>query len=408
MKILLLAYACEPNRGSEPGIGWHWAINLASDQTKEIHVLTRTNNKNAIENYLKDNPINNLFFHYYELPTFFVWAKHHFMPINIYYALWLWRSSNLADKMNRTFNFDMAHHITFGVFRDASFLYKLKIPYIIGPVGGGDTIPNSLTKLLSLKNRIHENIRLYYNQISLLNPFLIKTFDNASLILTKTGETAMLLKRWSNKTSINLEIGIDKIIEQAEFRVDKTFLYVGRFTYLKGIKLILMAFQKYSLENPNAKLIMIGKGEMEQYIHKFCFENNLHNNIQIIPWLKQEELKQYYMSCKALLFPSLHDSSGNVVLEAISYGTPVICLDCGGPTTVLGNTLSELTVATNNVSISDVINDIYRRMSMLTTDIDKYQQISKKCSQRAQDFLWGNVVSNCYTNFEKNFNVSSQ
>lgn len=40
MKILLNAYACEPNRGSEPGVGWHWAIELSKDKNKEVLLLT--------------------------------------------------------------------------------------------------------------------------------------------------------------------------------------------------------------------------------------------------------------------------------------------------------------------------------------------------------------------------------
>ena len=47
MKILVSAYACEPGKGSEPGAGWLWA--RAAARRHEVWVLTRANNREAIE-----------------------------------------------------------------------------------------------------------------------------------------------------------------------------------------------------------------------------------------------------------------------------------------------------------------------------------------------------------------------
>jgi hypothetical protein len=44
-RVILSAYACEPNLGSEPGIGWNWAIQAAR-HGNEMHVVTRTNKRN--------------------------------------------------------------------------------------------------------------------------------------------------------------------------------------------------------------------------------------------------------------------------------------------------------------------------------------------------------------------------
>ena len=47
-KILLSAYACEPGKGSEPGVGWNWAREIAN-RGYEVFVLTRENNKKKIQ-----------------------------------------------------------------------------------------------------------------------------------------------------------------------------------------------------------------------------------------------------------------------------------------------------------------------------------------------------------------------
>jgi len=67
MKILLSAYACEPWKGSEPGVGWHWALELAR-QGHEVTVLTRANNREPIEVALKSHVPKGLQFFYYDLP----------------------------------------------------------------------------------------------------------------------------------------------------------------------------------------------------------------------------------------------------------------------------------------------------------------------------------------------------
>lgn len=396
MRILLSAYACEPNRGSEPGIGWKWALNLSTDKNKDVHVLTRANNRDVIEKFFGERIPNNLHFHYYDLPGFIIWLKHHGFPVNIYYALWLYGSGRLAMVLHQEYKFDMAHHITFGVFRDACMLYKLGIPYVVGPLGGGETTPKKLCSLFSIKERIIEVLRSLSNNLALYNPLLIKSFNNASLILTKTKDTKNVLHRWSQKTFIKLEIGINEICPNVASTIENCFLFVGRFTYWKGIKLVLLSFAQYHSNHPNAKLVLVGKGEMEQYIREFSKAHNIEKKVQIIPWIDQIGLKRYYQESRALIFPSLHDSSGNVVLEALSFGLPVICLDCGGPASILGEDLKDTVVSTYQKEINEVVNDIVDKMNLLSADSKYYQSIQNKCLSRAHQMQWCETVRNSY------------
>jgi hypothetical protein len=67
MKILLSAYACEAGRGSEPGVGWNTALEIA--KYHEVWVLTRPDDgRPAIEAELAQNPNPNLHFVYFTLP----------------------------------------------------------------------------------------------------------------------------------------------------------------------------------------------------------------------------------------------------------------------------------------------------------------------------------------------------
>ena len=58
LKVLLSAYACEPNKGSEPGVGWNWLIEIAKLNHK-VTVITRSNNKKSI---IRNNLLDDLRF----------------------------------------------------------------------------------------------------------------------------------------------------------------------------------------------------------------------------------------------------------------------------------------------------------------------------------------------------------
>src|ERR1035441_781417 len=73
-KILISAYACEPNAGSEPDVGWNWSVQAAR-HGNEVHVVTRANNRAGIESELAQHPVANLHFHYLDLPAIFRWGK---------------------------------------------------------------------------------------------------------------------------------------------------------------------------------------------------------------------------------------------------------------------------------------------------------------------------------------------
>ena len=58
MKVLVNAYACSPNQGSEPGMGWNFVRCLS--EKNELHIITESKYKKAISEYLEKNPSDRL------------------------------------------------------------------------------------------------------------------------------------------------------------------------------------------------------------------------------------------------------------------------------------------------------------------------------------------------------------
>ena len=87
--ILISAYACEPNKGSEPGVGWNWAIELIR-LGHNVKIITRSNNQNSINKLIKtEKKLKRNNFFYYDLPKFFLFFKNKIpFGVQIYYYLW--------------------------------------------------------------------------------------------------------------------------------------------------------------------------------------------------------------------------------------------------------------------------------------------------------------------------------
>jgi len=143
MKILLSAYACEPNRGTEPGVGWNTAVALA--QSQQVWVFTSNTHRAAIEAELAIRPVENLQFVYVDpLGWVYDWSqegKKAHWDVHLHYYLWQIWAYFVGRSLHPTLGFDLVHHITYGKYSAPSFLSLLPIPFFWGPLGGAENAP---------------------------------------------------------------------------------------------------------------------------------------------------------------------------------------------------------------------------------------------------------------------------
>lgn len=336
LRILLSAYACEPGKGSEPGIGWQWPGALAR-AGHEVCVLTRANNRPAIENALRAEPVDGVQFVYYDLPAWMRWWKRGQRGVRLYYVLWQWGAYRLARGLCRIQHFDVVHHLTFGVYRHPSFMALLDVPFVFGPVGGGEAAPRSLRRTFPLRGLFVDFVRDVANRAVSIDPMMAAVYRRSAAILCKTSETLERIPaRYRSKCVVQTEVGIDAdtaLAQQGAYRSTGYFhvLYVGRLVYWKGLHLGLMAFARFLETHHNARFTIIGSGPDEAWLRRLAQRLALGDMLTWIPWLDRSSVMRAYPRHDAFLFPSLHDSSGNAVLEALACGLPVVCLNIGGP-----------------------------------------------------------------------------
>jgi len=338
MKVLLSAYACQPDQGSEPGIGWNWVVQAS--QEHDVWVLTREENRKRIEAKLQDSPIPGVNFVYHELP---VWLRvlsiiGQRLGLGLYIHMFLWQVTAVAPakKLQSEIAFDVAHHVTYGSVRNGSFLKELDIPFIWGAVGGMEEAPRGLLHGLPRRYRLLEAIRASSNNILVLMPGVRKTARTASRVLATTQETAdKLSQRLGIDIDVVPNIGITPPSSPPERysppggRVQ--LLYVGRLVYWKGIDLAIESIAGIESEHSGLSLNIIGAGPDKTRLANLVNDLGLGDSVHFLGALPPEEVRKHLEDSDIFVFPSLHDSGGFAVLEAMAAGLPVICMDLGGP-----------------------------------------------------------------------------
>jgi glycogen(starch) synthase len=102
-------------------------------------------------------------------------------------------------------------------------------------------------------------------------------------------------------------------------------LYVGRLTWFKGIRNLLQAFPQVLKEFPEARLVILGRGEEQKDITEFVERCELNGKIICrFEFVPEEERILHYAAADLCVFPSLYEPFGIVSLEAMSMEKPIV------------------------------------------------------------------------------------
>lgn len=407
LKVLLSAYACEPDRGSEPGVGWNWMLALLR-RGHQVWVITRANNRDRIEKACAERGLplgTQLHFVYYDLPRWASWWKRSGTGVHLYYALWQRAIYPLALREHRMHRFDLVHHLTFGTWRQASHLHKLGVPFIFGPVGGGEEAPWPLVRTLPMYDRLLEVARVLLNRLALLNPQLRACIREATLVAARTPETARWLRRFGTDCIVAPDIGVesDGAVHTHEMHHGSLrCIYAGRLLGWKGVHLAIEAVRKARQRGAAVELTIVGRGPLRNTLEECAAVLAEDDTIHFVDWLDQGQLFEAYRRHDVLLFPSLHDSGGSVVLEAMAHGLPVVCLKLGGPGVIVDSTCGAAVVARGRTA-SDIVDELGSVLSSLSGDAVALERMKYGALARAAAMSWDGTVHQTYGRLSAEF-----
>lgn len=394
MKILAIAYACEPCRGSEPGVGWNWIRQASMMEDVSISVVTRANNKKVIEDYILKNPdVNNgkLDFYYYDLPQKILQHKHGDKNIKLFYTLWQMGVLMYIKKHIQLDEYDIIWDFNFGSLALPDFVYMLKKKYIIGPVSTKESIPKTYIKNYSLKKRVKYGIQQFVRVHLWLNPFTWKALKKAELIITCNEMSKKYLPK--NKKSIAVfHNGLDlKEAPNVACTSDNQFLelvFAGRLIESKNLETALLALKFLKEKHDNFRFDIYGNGPLKNKLQELVSKYNLLDNVFFYSNVKQNELFEIYRKKDVFFFPSLLEISSTAVMEAMYCGIVPVCLDIPCMEYILNN---EGIISVPNISPIEDAKQLSNILLGMIESKDIVRDMKKNAMVTAENtFLWKN------------------
>lgn len=248
----------------------------------------------------------------------------------------------------------------------------------------------------------------YYNYpflSQILWNYLVWFHNQCSLNLCPSNDTLETLKTKGMKNLSLWGRGIDGRLFNPSKKSDELrkkykvahedimLLYVGRLAPEKDLNVLVDAFKIVKKEYSNVKLIIAGDGPSRQGIEALNIPD-----IILTGELNQEELAPLYASCDIFTFPSTSETYGNVVLEAMACGAPVVAPLCGGIKENLKNGFNGLSHKPHDAK------DMAKAIIKLIDDEKLRSLIGIQARIHAESRTWDQVLSVVVEGYYSNIN----
>ena len=256
---------------------------------------------------------------------------------------------NALDEEIETFNPDVIHagHI-----------------WILPSIAADYNIPLIITA--------HGTDLIGYEESERFRPYAENAAKHAESIITISEENSELVKKYfpfaKEKIKLipngyNSDVFYPESINKEDFLkqlgINKNYKnivsFAGKFTYFKGIDILLKAAQIY--EDDDTLTLLAGDGQLFDEMNKFAKELNLKN----VVFLKNQPhdiLRKLYSIADVSLIPSRNEAFGLVVIEALACGAPVIGTNSGGIPDIITKEVGMLIEEENYEELASKIKDI--------------------------------------------------
>ncbi|MGC6582156.1 MAG: glycosyltransferase family 4 protein [Akkermansiaceae bacterium] len=397
--IILSAYACEPNRGSEPEVGWRVALEMAKHG--RVIAITRANNRKVIEAELAQCSDPRPEFVYYDLPAWALWVKKKFSAITLYYVLWQvtvpWVFRKLVNDAR------LIHHVTFNGFQLPGVWIGTSAPILLGPLGGGMTTAPDYLPLFGKAQRTEQLRTLMVRAVSWM-PWWRLTMAHADRVLAANEETRGLLDSHAARgVGTLLETGIceDQLISdpvpERSGEGPLKVIWLGNLMPRKSPELAIRALQHALEGGADVTLTIAGDGVERERVEALVAETGMEKSCRLIGRVPKENVTALMDDHEAFLFTSVRDTSGNVVLEAMSRALPVITIQHQGVAEICDAEGAELVPPG---TISETVKGLGQALSRLAADRNRSRAMGLAGRERIRKhFTWvryGREISAIY------------
>jgi len=398
MKILVTAIACSPVFGSEAYVGWS-AVRALS-RNHELWVIINKQGREGVQAAVTKGEVPaSIHFIYHgrsqeEFDRTFLTPWH---PNRLVARLsnWLnyleWNNGllDLGRKLHAKIGFDLVHHITYATWRVGSPLVRLGLPFVWGPIGGGEYMPLPFVPILSAPGAAFEILRKVSDLVSTFSRNVRRTARFSSHIFVANKETESRADRLRGR-----KMGISRLLqvffteesiakfsddhETKSFEGTLRFFAGGMLEGRKGIALAIRALFEVRAAGVPFEYAFGGNGPERRYLASLAERLGLSSSIHFSDGFYGDAYVTRLRETHVYLMPSLRDTASITLMEAMLAGCVPIVLDTGGPGEIVNE---ECGFKILPLSPRYVIEQIRK----IIVSIDADRRILKRLSRAATD-----------------------
>jgi glycosyltransferase involved in cell wall biosynthesis len=406
LKVLVVAAAVHPDKGSEPGLGWGWIQALSCHHDLWVIAGEREGNREAIELRLQQASRLSRRIKFFYLPLADgpylarVWPPLYYRM----YRRWHQQAFRVACQLESEVGFDLVHQLNMQGYREPGYLWKLDKPFVWGPVGGTANVPLRFASVLGPREFLYHLVKVTINNLQLRHhPRVGKALARADGFVTSTSDTRAAFLKVRGKDSVVIQdtgpdtepapLGREREGQGAGIlRLAWSGLHVSR----KALPIVLRAVAR--LDSVRWHLEIVGEGPMTGRWRALARNLGVDSHCTWHGWLPKREATKVVAAADLFVYPSLHEANPTVVMEALSSGVPVVCLDhCGMADVVTAECGVKVPVGT----VNEVVAQFAEAIDRLARTPEERRRLSEGAIQRAADFSWDTKVRKMLEVYEK-------
>lgn len=329
-RVLVVAYACEPGAGSEPGAGWAVVLGLAAHAN--VTVVVGSHHHDGIAAFEAKGGHPGIHFVEVALPP---WSPPWRPPLARFltYLGWLPLAEATARRLLAESTFDVVWHVTYAAYWLPTPAGRLGRPFVVGPVGGAVSTPQPLLRTLGIRGLATELVeRIVVRSMERL-PLVRRSYRGAAAVLSQNAETTARLRTFVAAPVIernHVELLVP--VRREAMRRRGEVLWLSPLEARKGPRLAVHALR----HAPTVRLTMVGAGPERHAVKRLARRLRVADRLTLLGRIPHAEVYQRMAEAGCIVFTGLHEEGGISLAEALTGGAPVVLLAVGGPRDIAG------------------------------------------------------------------------
>jgi len=319
--------------------------------------------------------------------------------INLYFYV---KSHRLVEKA------DIIHHVLpFRYKLTFNLLYKLagkyKKPFIIGPLQSPQLIVgrDEHEGQMFVERSLLQNLNML---IRIASPILLTLFKNtlkeARILVATTKFAQRLYEKYADEDKIVvIPFGIDansvRVKDYNYGRGKVSIMYAGLLIYRKGVHYLLKAFAEIAKRYKNVELHIYGSGPQEYYLKELALSLGIPGKVKFHGLIPRERLLKEYSKHDIYAHPSLSESFGLAILEAMASGLPVVAFNIPNVNEIVEHGKVGLLARQRDP------NDLSRKLALLIEDEKLRKTLGSNARKRVEEVYDWSIISQKYINIYK-------